>query len=68
MSRRRESGVTAVWTAGVMLFLLGAAALAIDLSGMFQQARAEQRAADLACLAGVWELPERSSRGGGEGG
>jgi Flp pilus assembly protein TadG len=58
MSRRRESGVTAVWTAGVMLFLLGAAALAIDLSGMFQQARAEQRAADLACLAGVWELPQ----------
>jgi hypothetical protein len=39
------------------LFLIGAAALAVDTSEFFQQARSQQRAVDLACLAGVAELP-----------
>jgi hypothetical protein len=47
-------------TAAALLFLLGAAALAVDGSMFFQQARSEQRVADLACLAGVQELPEDS--------
>jgi hypothetical protein len=45
-------------TATALLFLLAAAALAVDTSMFFQQARSEQRVADLACLAGVQELPE----------
>jgi hypothetical protein len=45
-------------TAAALLFLLGAAALAVDSSLFFQQARSEQRVADLACLAGAQELPE----------
>ena len=52
-----ESGIAAVWTAIVLLFLLGATALAVDTSEFFQQARSQQRAVDLACLAGAAELP-----------
>lgn len=37
---------------------MGAAALAVDTSLFYQQARSEQRVADLACLAGARELPE----------
>jgi hypothetical protein len=55
---RGDGGYTAILTALALLFLLGAAALAVDSSMFFQQARAEQRVADLACLAGVQELPE----------
>lgn len=58
---RTEKGYTAILTAIALLFLLGAAALAVDSSMFFQQARAEQRVADLACLAGVQELPENPS-------
>jgi Flp pilus assembly protein TadG len=54
-----ETGYTAILTAVALLFLLGAAALAVDSSMLFQQARAEQRVADLACLAGAQELPEQ---------
>lgn len=56
--RPSERGYTAILTALALLFLLGAASLAVDSSMFFQQARAEQRVADLACLAGVQELPE----------
>ena len=52
-----ETGIAAVWTAVILLFLIGAAALAIDTSEFFQQARSQQRAVDLACLAGAAELP-----------
>jgi hypothetical protein len=54
---RSERGYAAVLTAAALLFLLGLAALAVDSSLFFQQARAEQRVADLACLAGAQELP-----------
>jgi Flp pilus assembly protein TadG len=54
---QRDSGFSAVWTAIVLLFLIGAAALAVDASEFWQQATAQQRAADLACLAGVREAP-----------
>ena len=56
---KRDDGYVAILTALVLLFLLGAAALAVDGSMFFQQARAEQRVADLACLAGAQELPEQ---------
>lgn len=52
-----ENGIAALWTAIVLLFLLGATALAVDTSEFFQQARSQQRAVDLACLAGAAELP-----------
>ena len=52
-----ERGIAAVWTAVILLFLIGATALAVDTSEFFQQARSQQRAADLACLAGAAELP-----------
>lgn len=52
-----ETGIAAVWTAVILLFLIGATALALDTSEFFQQARSQQRAVDLACLAGAAELP-----------
>jgi Flp pilus assembly protein TadG len=55
---KTDYGYTALLTALALLFLLGAAALAVDTSMFFQQARSEQRVADLACLAGAQELPE----------
>ncbi len=51
-------GYAALITAATLLFLLGAAALAVDTSMFYQQAQSEQRVADLACLAGAQELPE----------
>lgn len=61
MNRRLERGYAALLTAAAFLFLLGLAALAVDTSMFFQQARSEQRVADLACLAGAQELPEDSA-------
>lgn len=52
-----DAGIAAIWTAVIMLFLIGATALALDTSEFFQQARSQQRAVDLACLAGAAELP-----------
>lgn len=57
----RDEGTSAIWVAAVLLFLIGATALAVDVSGFYEQARAEQTAADLTCLAGVAELPESKS-------
>ncbi len=54
----RDDGITGIWVALIMLFLVGATALAVDVSGFYQDARAEQTDADLTCLAGVPELPE----------
>lgn len=53
----QDNGVAAVWTAAALVFLLGSAALAVDMSGFWQQARVQQTAADLACLAGVRHAP-----------
>lgn len=50
-----------LWTAVVFAFILGAAALAVDASGAFGAARADQATADLACLAGVKELPDQTA-------
>ena len=55
--RSDETGIAAVWTAVILLFLIGVTALAVDTSEFFQQARSQQRAVDLACLAGAAELP-----------
>lgn len=46
-----------IWVAVVIFFLTASAALAIDLSGAFGAAQTDQNVADLACLAGVKELP-----------
>lgn len=53
-----QRGVSAVITAGSLLLLMGAAAIAVDVSGFYEQASSQRRAADLACLAGVAELPQ----------
>lgn len=58
MKDRNSRGIAAVLTAASLVALLGFAALAVDASGFFQQASSQQRASDLACLAGVQELPE----------
>ncbi len=50
-----------VWVAMVFLFLIASAALAIDTSGAFGTARTDQNTADLACLAGVRELPDQTA-------
>lgn len=55
-----DRGISAIWVAVIFLFLAGAAALAVDASGGFNAARTDQNTADLACLAGVRELPESS--------
>jgi Flp pilus assembly protein TadG len=55
---RNDRGMAAVWVAVIIVFLMGAAALAVDASGAFNTARTDQNTADLACLAGVKELPE----------
>lgn len=57
MKRHDEEGMVAIWTALVLLFLIGSVALAADTSGFFRMARADQTSADLACLAGAQELP-----------
>ena len=50
-----------VWVAMVFLFLIASAALALDTSGAFGAARTDQNTADLACLAGVRELPDQTA-------
>ncbi len=56
-----ERGASTLLVAGAFLFILGAAALAVDTSSFFQDARAGQTTADLACLAGAAELPDTSA-------
>jgi Flp pilus assembly protein TadG len=53
-----EDGFSAIWVAFCLFFLLGAAALAVDVSSFYETARTDQTTADLACLAGVPHLPE----------
>lgn len=52
-----ERGAVAILVAASLLLLLGAAALAVDVSAFHQTSQSEQRAADLSCLAGALELP-----------
>lgn len=56
-----ERGASLVMVAGAMFFIIGAAALAIDSSSLYQDARVDQTTADLACLAGVVELPDANA-------
>lgn len=56
--RDDDRGVVVLWVAALLLFFMGMAALAVDASGFFEDARFEQTVADLSCLAGVRELPE----------
>lgn len=53
-----EGGSYAVVFAFVILTMMGFSALAVDLSGSFEDARHQQTYADLACLAGVRHLPQ----------
>jgi hypothetical protein len=52
-----DRGFAAIWVAVVALFLVGAAAIAVDTSGAFNVAQTDQNTADLSCLAGVEEIP-----------
>ena len=61
MSAGKERGATALIVAGAMLFIFGAAALAVDTSSFYQAATTDQTTADLACLAGVKELPDAAT-------
>lgn len=56
-TRENERGFAAIWTAMLLFFLIGATALAVDVSGFYRDARFDQRTADLTCLAGVRDLP-----------
>ncbi|MEX2623739.1 MAG: Tad domain-containing protein [Acidimicrobiia bacterium] len=56
-----EDGFSAIWVAFCLFFLMGAAALAVDVSGFYETARTDQTTADLACLAGVPHLPENAA-------
>lgn len=59
--RKNENGFAAIYIALLLLFLLAATALAVDVSGFYETARTDQTTADLACLAGVPNLPENAS-------
>jgi hypothetical protein len=59
--RSSEDGFSAIWVALCLFFLLGAAALAVDVSGFYETARSDQTTADLACLAGIPHLPENAA-------
>jgi Flp pilus assembly protein TadG len=63
MSRlhRNERGASAILAAAALVFLMGSAALAVDVSGFYQVARTDQTTADLACLAGAKELPNNAA-------
>jgi Flp pilus assembly protein TadG len=52
-----ERGATAILVAGALVFLFGAAALAVDTSIFYGDARNDQKTADLSCLAGVMRTP-----------
>lgn len=52
-----EAGFSAIFVALCMFFLIGATALAVDVSGFQETARTDQTTADLACLAGIPDMP-----------
>jgi len=58
-----DQGFSAIWVAMVALFLVAAAALAVDTSGAFNIAQTDQNTADLSCLAGVKEIPDDPNAG-----
>ncbi len=53
-----EGGFSVLWIAFCLFFLMGAAAMAVDVSGFYETARTDQTTADLACLAGIPHMPE----------
>lgn len=53
-----ERGATLILVAASLVALFGFAALAVDVSGFYQTARAGQTTADFACLAGVSEIDQ----------
>lgn len=53
-----ERGFSALFVAICLFFLMGATALAVDVSGFYETARTDQTTADLACLAGIPSMPE----------
>ncbi|NND02185.1 MAG: Tad domain-containing protein [Acidimicrobiia bacterium] len=58
---RAEHGASALLVAGALMFIFGAAALAVDTSSLYQDARSNQTVADMACLAGLAELPDTNA-------
>jgi hypothetical protein len=58
-----DRGFSAIWVAVVAMFLVAAAALAVDTSGAFNVAQTDQNTADLSCLAGVREIPDSPTAG-----
>lgn len=55
MTERRERGAASIMVAGALVFLFGAAALAVDVSAFQHSARTSQTTADMSCMAGVVE-------------
>jgi hypothetical protein len=58
---KTDNGIAMVWLAVTILFITAAAAVAVDASSAFNTARTDQTTADLACLAGVRELPDTNA-------
>lgn len=59
--RRDEAGIYLPFTAAILLALVTIVALAIDVGALYSRAADQQRAADLASLAGVQTLVETGS-------
>lgn len=53
----RQSGQVAIITGLAAVVLIASAAIAVDIGRLFEERRSLQKAADLAVLAGVQELP-----------
>src|SRR5215210_6913861 len=53
-----ESGMVAVWTAMLLVVIIGFTAWAVDFSGWKREGARMQRAADAAALAGAVFMPE----------
>jgi len=65
--RDRERGMTLLWVAGGLVFLLGIAALTIDLASLYVARDEAQRAADAGALAGAKAFVDTGCVSGGAG-
>ncbi|MFY9585684.1 MAG: pilus assembly protein TadG-related protein [Candidatus Acidiferrales bacterium] len=65
--RNREHGMSLLWVAGGLVFILGVAALTIDLASLYVVRNEAQRAADAGALAGAKAFADSGCLSGGPG-
>lgn len=65
--RNREHGMSILWVAGGLVFILGVAALTIDLASLYVVRNEAQRASDAGALAGAKAFVDSGCLSGGAG-